>query len=68
MRRFLLLLAWTVGGAIAGAGVGFLILLGERCAGPACAGLIVIPMMTAVPGAILGVIVGAVRWVRAGRL
>jgi hypothetical protein len=63
--RVLVLLAWTVGGALTGAALGCGVLLGERCAGPMCAGLIVLPMMTAIPGAAAGLIVGIALWLRA---
>jgi hypothetical protein len=63
--HLLILLAWVVGGTLAGAASGFAYLATQRCAGPACAGLIVVPMMTAIPGAIAGVLVGALRWSRA---
>jgi hypothetical protein len=62
--RLVVLLLCAVTGALAGAGIGFLVLAGERCAGPACAGLIVIPMLTALPGAAAGAVAGAVLWIR----
>jgi hypothetical protein len=65
LRRLLILLAWIVAGGVAGAAAGGLFLLGERCAGPVCAGLIVIPMMTAAPGAVIGAVIGVVAWLRA---
>jgi ABC-type antimicrobial peptide transport system permease subunit len=50
------------------AGLGFLFLAGERCAGPACAGLIVIPTLAAVPGAVAGAVASALAtWLPARR-
>ena len=62
--RILVLLACLVLGAVAGFAFGLFGILGDRCAGPACAGIIIIPFMTAVPGAAVGLIVGAVLWLR----
>jgi hypothetical protein len=67
MGRVLVLLACVASGALLGAGAGLLFLVGERCAGPACAGLIVIPLLGAVPGAAAGLIAGIVLWLRAAR-
>ena len=60
MSRAVLVLLCILGGAVAGGAIGFVVLAGERCAGPACAGLIVIPMMGAGVGAVAGIVVGLV--------
>ncbi len=60
-----MLLACTLVGAMVGGAVGIVIVSGQRCGGPVCAGLIVIPMLTALPGAAAGLIAGAVLWLRA---
>jgi hypothetical protein len=63
--RLLILLGAIVTGAALGAGAGLVVLAQDRCAGPICAGLVLVPMMTAAVGAVAGLIVGAVLWLRA---
>ena len=65
--RFLILLACIVAGALAGFGVALLGLIGDRCAGPACAGLIIIPILAMVPGAMAGLVAGGILWFRGRR-
>lgn len=63
-RALLCALALGIVGVLAGV----LWLSGERCGGPACAGLAVIPIAFGVAGAGLGFFAGAIGfWIRQGR-
>jgi hypothetical protein len=64
LRALLCALGLGVAGVIAG----MVVLSGERCGGPACAGLAVIPMAFGVAGAGAGFVLGAIGfWILRGR-
>ena len=67
MRSALIILGCVVVGVLAGGGVGLLIISAEGCAGPACAGLVIIPLIAMVPGAIGGLVLGIALALRPSR-